>query len=182
MHAEFLVFIVYIERSFLSARQEIDESSSSLLLGFRARRAVLSTLRQPGVVRRGMEERLVKGKSLRHGREGRGGGLSRWEGLVSKGISGWGALTARRSRPFHARREDTLLCTHSRTLVCARTRTRATLAELVSAWWISQRSVAALFPSLSSFFHSLSLPLWPSLSAPPFSSPSPRHARTHART
>lgn len=25
----------------------------------------------------------------------------RWEGLVSKGISGWGALTARRSRPFH---------------------------------------------------------------------------------
>lgn len=34
---------------------------------------MLSTLRQPGVVRRGMEKRLVKGKSLRHGREGKRG-------------------------------------------------------------------------------------------------------------
>lgn len=33
--------------------------------------------------------------------------------MVSRGDSGWGALTARRSRPLHARQEDTLLCTHS---------------------------------------------------------------------
>lgn len=71
-----------------------------------------------------MEGRLVKGKSLCDTRRGKAGVSSRWVGLISKGLSGWGALTARRSRPFRARREDTLLCTHSRTPVHARTRTR----------------------------------------------------------
>lgn len=150
----------------------------SYYLCFRARRAVLSTLRQPGVVRRGMEERLVKGKSLRHEEKGGGEFVTMGGGWFQRGfLSGWGALTARRSRPFHARREDTLLCTHSRTLVCARTRTRATLAELVSAWWISQPR--SFCPSLD-FFSTLSLSLAFSVGSS-ILVPFPL-TRTHART
>lgn len=98
----------------------------------------------------------------------RGGVRHDGEGLVSKGISGWGALTARRSRPLHARREDTLLCTHSR----PSTHARATLAELVNARWISQRFCPSFFP------HSLAF------SAPPFSLPPPSlpRARMHVNT
>lgn len=126
-------------------------------------------LSQPGVVRKGggREERLVKGKSLwcgggvRHSRRGwfqggfRGGVRWQLDALVRSTLDG----RIRFSAHIHIR-------------PCTRAHARATLAELVSAWWISLRSAAVL----SLFFSILS----PSLSIPPFSSPP--HACTWTRT
>lgn len=56
---------------------------------------------------------------VRHGRRG-------W----FRGDSGWGALTARRSRPLHARQEDTLLCTHSPSQSHTRSRLQAIHSHL----------------------------------------------------